>query len=162
MARQVPGIDVIFMGHTHREVADTTINGVLLTQAGHWAAQCGRSHAVAGRDATRRVARGTQHGRILRPVPTRADRAFLDSLRWPHERTVAWVNARIGTAPEALPAREGRVRDTPIIDFINEVQRRAAGAQLSSTAAFQIEPRACPPATSPSRTSRRSTRTTTR
>ncbi len=43
MAREVPGIDVIFMGHTHRELADTTINGVLVTQAKNW----GASLAVA-------------------------------------------------------------------------------------------------------------------
>jgi 2',3'-cyclic-nucleotide 2'-phosphodiesterase / 3'-nucleotidase / 5'-nucleotidase len=138
MAMQVPGIDVIFMGHTHREVADTTINGVLLTQPGQWARSVAAATLLLERDAAGSWRAVRSHGRILRPVPTRADRAFLDSLRWPHERTVAWVNARIGTAPEALPAREGRVRDTPIIDFINEVQRRAAGAELSSTAAFQI------------------------
>jgi hypothetical protein len=45
----------------------------------------------------------------------------------------------VGTSAEDMLAREGRVRDTPIIDFINEVQRRTAGAELSSTAAFQID-----------------------
>jgi 2',3'-cyclic-nucleotide 2'-phosphodiesterase (5'-nucleotidase family) len=63
----------------------------------------------------------------------------MDSLRWEHERTVAYVNARIGHAPAALTAHDARVRDTPIIDFINEVQRRTAGAQLSATAAFQLD-----------------------
>jgi 2',3'-cyclic-nucleotide 2'-phosphodiesterase / 3'-nucleotidase / 5'-nucleotidase len=137
LARQEPGIDVIFLGHTHREVADTTINGVLLTQARNWAA----SLAVATLTLQRtggdwRVVR--KRGEVLRPRVGNVDRAFMDSLRWEHERTVAWVNARIGTAPEALSARESRVRDTPLIDFINEVQRSVSGAQLSATAAFQL------------------------
>jgi 2',3'-cyclic-nucleotide 2'-phosphodiesterase / 3'-nucleotidase / 5'-nucleotidase len=139
LARQEPGIDVIFMGHTHRELADTTINGVLLTQAGHWARSLAAATVTAQRGADGRWRAMRKHGRILRPDPLRPDRSFLDSLRWEHERTVAWVNARIGTASEAMPAREARVRDTPVIDFINEVQRRTAGADLSSTAAFQIE-----------------------
>jgi 2',3'-cyclic-nucleotide 2'-phosphodiesterase / 3'-nucleotidase / 5'-nucleotidase len=138
LARQEPGIDVIFMGHTHRELADTTINGVLLTQAGHWARSLAVATVTAQRAADGRWRAVGRQGRILRPDPMRADRAFLDSLRWEHERTVAWVNARIGAATEAMPAREARVRDTPVIDFINEVQRRTAGADLSSTAAFQI------------------------
>jgi 2',3'-cyclic-nucleotide 2'-phosphodiesterase / 3'-nucleotidase / 5'-nucleotidase len=137
LARQEPGIDVIFLGHTHREVADTTINGVLLTQPRNWAA----SLAVATLSLQRtggdwRVIR--KRGEVLRPRAGHVDRAFMDSLRWEHERTVAWVNARIGTAPAALSARESRVRDTPIIDFINEVQRSVSGAQLSATAAFQL------------------------
>lgn len=139
LARQEPGIDIIFMGHTHRELADTVVNGVLLTQARNWA----RSLAVAELTAERtapgswRVVRRNAH--IVRPRPDLVDQAFLDSLRWEHERTVAYVNARIGRAPETLTAREARVRDTPIIDFINEVQRRVSGAQLSATAAFQLD-----------------------
>ena len=139
LAEQVPEIDVIFLGHTHRELADTLINGVMLTQAKNWAT----SLAVATLQAHRagpgdwRVQR--KRGEIVRPRRGDVDRAFLDSLRWEHERTVAHVNARIGEASERMAAREARVRDTPVIDFINEVQRRAAGADLSSTAAFQID-----------------------
>jgi 2',3'-cyclic-nucleotide 2'-phosphodiesterase / 3'-nucleotidase / 5'-nucleotidase len=137
LARREPGIDVIFLGHTHRELADTTINGVLLTQSRQW----GGSLAVATLALQRsggdwRVT--AKRGETLRPRPGTGDRAFMDSLRWEHERTVAWVNARIGSAPAPLSARESRVRDTPIIDFINEVQRRVSGAQLSATAAFQL------------------------
>src|SRR5437868_5792534 len=36
IARQVAGVDVILMGHTHREVPAVVINGTLLTQADYW------------------------------------------------------------------------------------------------------------------------------
>src|SRR5206468_555061 len=36
VAREVPGVDMIVYGHSHREMADTTINGVLLVQAKNW------------------------------------------------------------------------------------------------------------------------------
>src|SRR5438128_1319199 len=42
IARQVPGVDVILMGHTHREVSDLFVNGVLLTQANRWASHVAR------------------------------------------------------------------------------------------------------------------------
>src|SRR5712691_1740314 len=42
IARQVPGVDVILMGHTHREVSDLVVNGVLLTQANRWASHVAR------------------------------------------------------------------------------------------------------------------------
>jgi 2',3'-cyclic-nucleotide 2'-phosphodiesterase / 3'-nucleotidase / 5'-nucleotidase len=139
LARQEPGIDVIFLGHSHRELADTTVNGVLLTQAKNWAASLAVATITAERRADGAWRAVRKRGEILRPAPDRVDHAFMDSLRWEHERTVAWVNARIGTATQQMPAREGRVRDVAVIDFINEVQRRAAGAQLASSAAFVID-----------------------
>ena len=36
IAKQVPGINLILMGHTHRDVPSLVINGVLLTQADYW------------------------------------------------------------------------------------------------------------------------------
>jgi 2',3'-cyclic-nucleotide 2'-phosphodiesterase / 3'-nucleotidase / 5'-nucleotidase len=139
LARAEPGIDVIFLGHTHRELADTTVNGVLLTQARNWASSLAKVTLTAERTSHGNWRAARKRGEILRPTPGRVDHAFLDSLRWEHERTVAWVNARIGTATEAMPAREGRVRDVAVIDFINEVQKRTAGTQLSAAAPFVLD-----------------------
>lgn len=143
VAREVPGVDVIFLGHTHRELPDSIIPGprgpVLLTQAGHWA----RSLAVAGIELRQRARNDwvvvERSARLLRAEPGRADRTFMDSLRWQHERAVVYVNSRVGRATQAMSAREARVRDTPIIDFVNEVQRRAGNADLSATAAFRVD-----------------------
>jgi 2',3'-cyclic-nucleotide 2'-phosphodiesterase/3'-nucleotidase/5'-nucleotidase len=138
LARQEPGIDMILLGHTHRELADTLINGVLLTQPKNWAASLSVARLTAQRSAPGvwRVIR--KSAQLLRPHPARADRAFMDSLRWEHERTIEYVNTRVGRSSERLSAADARVRDTPIIDFINDVQRRRAGADLSATAAVSL------------------------
>lgn len=139
LAHEVPEIDVIFLGHTHREMADTTISGVLLTQARNWA----RSLAAVTVEVAQRTHGDWQvvrkHGEIVRPRADLVDRSFLDSLRWEHERTVAYVNETIGRATERMDARTARTEDTPILDFINEVQRARGNAQLSSTAAFRLD-----------------------
>ncbi|HET9986194.1 MAG TPA: 5'-nucleotidase C-terminal domain-containing protein, partial [Longimicrobiales bacterium] len=139
VAREVPGVDVIFMGHTHRELADSTIGGVLLTQAKNWATSLAEVELTLRRRAPGDWAVVRKRGKILRPDPERADTALLDSLRWAHERTVAYVNSVVGRSTARLEARRARVEDTPILDFINEVQRKAAGADLSATAAFSLE-----------------------
>lgn len=139
LAHEVPDIDVIFLGHTHRELADTTINGVLLTQARNWARSLAAvtvevaQHGPGDWQVVRR------NGTILRPRPDVVDRAFLDSLRWEHERTLTYVNETIGRAAARMDTRTARIEDTPIIDFINEVQRARGNAQLSSTAAFRLD-----------------------
>ncbi len=141
LAREVPEIDVVFLGHTHRELADSVINGVTFTQAKNWA-----QSLAAMRVTMERRERGDwiavdKRGSILKPDPIRADTAFLDSLRWEHERTVAYVNSVVGTSAAAMDAREARTQDTPILDFVNEVMRRTANADLSATAAFDINSR---------------------
>ena len=42
LAKQVPDIDVILFGHTHSEVAERFVNGVLLTQAKNWGGSLAR------------------------------------------------------------------------------------------------------------------------
>src|SRR5690606_25915096 len=86
LARQVPEIDVIFLGHTHRELADTAINGVLLTQAKNWATSLAVTKLRARRHGPGDWRVEQKRGEIVRPHAGDVDRPFLDSLRWEHER----------------------------------------------------------------------------
>ncbi len=140
MAREIPGIDVIFMGHTHREVADTTINGVLVQQAKNW----GTSLAVAELDLRWDAGRwtiGSKRGRILRPAPGSTSPRLEAALADAHERTRAYVAQVIGTSAEVWTSELARTRDTPILDLINEVQMRVTGAELSAASAFSLTSR---------------------
>ena len=51
---------------------------------------------------------------------------------------VAYAAETLGTTATAWRADSARVKDTPIVDFILEVQRRHAGSDLASTAAFNL------------------------
>src|ERR1041385_6454437 len=51
IARQVPGIDLIFMGHTHRDVPSLVINGVQLVQADYWGRHLARVDLYLEKDA---------------------------------------------------------------------------------------------------------------
>lgn len=141
IAREVPGVDVIFMGHTHREVADTTIGGTLLLQAKNWAT----SLAVAELDLLPAGGGGWRimgrRGRIVRPAPDALDPALVTALSAAHERTREYVRRVVGSSPVEWSARTARVEDTAILDLVNEVQRRRTGADLSSTAAFSLSAR---------------------
>jgi hypothetical protein len=48
------------------------------------------------------------------------------------------MSQTIGEASGFMRAATGRVEDTPLIRFINEVERRAAGADLASTPIYDI------------------------
>jgi len=141
MAREVPGIDVIFMGHTHRELADTTINGVLVLQAKNWGASLAVATLAleASGDGGWRVME--KRGRILRPTEGRVDARLQAALAEAHRRTREYVSRQIGTSTEEWTSELSRTRDTPILDLINDVQQRVTGAELSAAAAFSLTSR---------------------
>ncbi len=138
VAHEVPGIDLIVYGHSHQEMSDTTINGVLLVQPKNWAASVAVAHLGLVREGgTWRAS--TKRGALV-PIAGHAEQAgVLAATDAGHRAALAWVTAPIGRTVDNWRADSARVQDTPLIDFILEVERKAAGADLASTAAFSLD-----------------------
>src|SRR6185503_6122246 len=64
--------------------------------------------------------------------------ALVASTQDAHDRAVAYVTTPIGTTAMRWSLDSGRVRDTPMLDLLLEVMRRASGADLASSAAFSL------------------------
>lgn len=141
IARQVPGIDLILMGHTHREVPSLYINGVLLTEANHWGRHLARADLFLDREGDRwRV-----YAKSARTIPV-DDRVDPDQetlkLAEPYNReTQVWLSQPIGQSAAELSAKDARFRDTAILDLIQRVQMDAGNADVSMVASFNPEAR---------------------
>ena len=138
VAREVPGIDVLVIGHSHREVADTTINGVLIVQPRNWAT----SVAVASVTMARRDGRWQVTAKQGALVPARGhaeQAAVVRAVERAHRAAVAHSTAVIGLAEGEFRTDSARVRDLPLIDLIQETQLRASGADLSIASAFTLD-----------------------
>lgn len=149
LAALEPRPDIVIVGHSHRELRDSVINGVHFVQPKNWAQSLAVVHVWLVRADTGK--RETEDGRRdsgYRVVSVRSDLIPLASVaelprvvrrvQAAHERVRAWAGTPLGTAGAGFEARFARAQDTPLIDFINEVQRRRAGADLSVTAAFDV------------------------
>jgi 2',3'-cyclic-nucleotide 2'-phosphodiesterase/3'-nucleotidase len=137
IAKQVKGVDVILMGHTHREVSALTINGVLLTQANRWASHVARVDVYLERDA--KDARWRVAAKQARTIPVGdvAPDAEVMKLVAPYDReTQAWLNHVIGTSPVEMSAQDARFRDNALLDLIQRVQLDAGHADVSMAASF--------------------------
>jgi len=137
VARQVPGIDVIVFGHSHREVADTTINGVLLMQPRQWAG----SLAVAtvrlqNRGASWNVIE--KRGQLIRARAHDELPAVVDAVAVAHDAARAYSSRAIGATATAWRSDSARTHDTPLVDFVLDVERRTFGADLASASAFDL------------------------
>jgi 2',3'-cyclic-nucleotide 2'-phosphodiesterase (5'-nucleotidase family) len=125
-------------GHSHREVADTTIGGALLVQPRNWAGSVAVAHLELTR-ANGRWSVGAKRGEIIRAAGRRESDVVLAATARAHAEAVAYVTTPVGRTTVAWSADSSRVTDTPIVDFILETQRRIAGTQLASTAAFSLD-----------------------
>jgi 2',3'-cyclic-nucleotide 2'-phosphodiesterase / 3'-nucleotidase len=137
IARQVRGIDVILMGHTHREVPSLVVNGVLLTQANRWASHLARVDLYLEKNAGGRWEIVAKSACTL-PVNEKTEiDEQIAKLGEPYDQeTQAWLTRTIGQSNEDLGAQQCRFRDTAIIDLIQRVQLEASHADVSMAACF--------------------------
>jgi 2',3'-cyclic-nucleotide 2'-phosphodiesterase/3'-nucleotidase/5'-nucleotidase len=56
-----------------------------------------------------------------------------------HAAVLSWVETPLGTATGSMRAHAARVEPTPILGFVNAVQRMRTGADLSAASAFDLE-----------------------
>ncbi len=137
IAEAVSGIDVILMGHTHREVPDVSIGGVLLTQANRWASHVARADVYLEQDAQGGRWRVAAKQARTMPVDAAAPDAEIVRLAEPYDReTQAWLNHVIGESPVELSAADARLRDNALLDLIQRVQLDAGHADVSMAASF--------------------------
>jgi 2',3'-cyclic-nucleotide 2'-phosphodiesterase/3'-nucleotidase len=170
IARQVPGVDVILMGHTHRDVPSLVVNNqfvkvktsvtigpngardyqaapvytesVLLTQANRWASHLARVdlYLEKGEDGRWHVIM-----KSARTIPvtekTEIDPEIAKIGEPYHKETEDWLGRTIGQSTEDLTSQGCRFRDTAIIDLIQRVQLEAGKADVSMAACFNPEAR---------------------
>jgi 2',3'-cyclic-nucleotide 2'-phosphodiesterase / 3'-nucleotidase len=141
IAKQVPGIDLIFMGHTHRDVPSMTINGVQLIQANYWGRHLARVDLyLENKGAHWRVFAFL--GRTIAMDDHMAPDQELLKIGEPYDReTQAWLSRAIGESAADLTAAEARFGDTAILDLIQRVQLEAGKADVSMAAVFNPEAR---------------------
>jgi 2',3'-cyclic-nucleotide 2'-phosphodiesterase / 3'-nucleotidase len=137
IARQVPGVDAILMGHTHREVGDLFVNGVLLTQANRWASHVARVDLYLDRGDDNRWHVVAKSARTI-PVTEKTEiDPEIAKLGEPYDKeTQDWLGRNIGESSAELSAQGCRFQDSAIIDLIQRAQLEAGKADVSMAACF--------------------------
>jgi 2',3'-cyclic-nucleotide 2'-phosphodiesterase / 3'-nucleotidase len=141
IAEQVPGVDVILMGHTHRDEPSLYVNGVLLAQAHRWGSRVARVDVyLEKRDDSAAAGRWRVAAKTARTIPVdervEPDKEVL-KLAEPYDReTQSWLGRVIGESVADLSAKDARLRDTAILDLIHRVQLETGRADVSMAASF--------------------------
>ncbi|CAL9564395.1 bifunctional metallophosphatase/5'-nucleotidase [Streptomyces sp. enrichment culture] len=138
VARQVPGIDAILVGHAHTEIAELRVTNeetgreVVLSEPLCYAERLtlfdielafGR-----GRWRVESVSASLRDSATVEDDP-RITRLLTDE----HQKVVAYVNQVVGRATDTLTTVEARYKDAPVIDLISRVQEDVVRQALAGT-----------------------------
>ncbi len=136
--QEIPGVDVVVFGHSHREVVDTTIGGALVMQPRNWAGsvalgtltlkKTGGKWTVVAKRAERVLVAGHQEAPAVLAAFTRT-----------HETARTWVQTVIGHTSVAWRSDSARVTDVPLMDLVAEVMRRETKSDLAAVSAFSLD-----------------------
>ncbi len=129
--------DVVVVGHSHREIRDSVIDGVHFVQPAAFGASVSVVHLhlarVAGVWHLRRVRADLVSTREAPPSPLLGRR-----LAPSRDAVREWARTAIGVADGPMRAGAARLGPTPIVEFVQDVQRRRTGADLSATSVFDL------------------------
>ncbi len=144
IAGQIPELDVILAAHEHRlynshpeDDEHRSINKPLVIMAG--------SHARYIGVVQLQLKKQDQHwqvidkwGRLERVAGQPAHPRILQLLRPYHREVLHYVSSIIGHLKAPLTARLSRLMDTPLLDFIHQMQMHFTDAPLSLAASFDV------------------------
>ena len=134
LTKEVPGIDVILMGHAHQRFPPQEVNGVILCEPGRWGDSLCRVDLHFETDSSGELRLGRWEGALLSASEFESDEKVLEIGRPYHERTMVYVNSVVGEAAAPLSAERARFRDTALMDLLQRVMLKESGAQLSLAA----------------------------
>jgi 2',3'-cyclic-nucleotide 2'-phosphodiesterase/3'-nucleotidase len=138
VARLVPGIDAILVGHAHKEIAELRVTNektgrtVVLSEPLCYAERLTLFDIelvfVRGRWEVESVSASLRDSNTVADDP-RITRLLGDE----HAKVVGYVNQVVGRATQTLTTVDARYRDAPIIDLITKVQEDVVKAALAGT-----------------------------
>ncbi|MGH9369013.1 MAG: bifunctional metallophosphatase/5'-nucleotidase, partial [Thermoanaerobaculia bacterium] len=130
IATQVPGIDLLLTGHTHTVIDPRRLGSAWVSQPGRYGNTLTRFDVTLSR-AGRRWSVSEVRGVSL-PMKSVSPDPEVVLLSGPvHEAAMAYLARPVARLAAPLSTRDARSRDTAILDWLHEVQRREGRADLS-------------------------------
>lgn len=145
VAEQVPGFDIVFVGHDHHEwnykVADTNGDSVLIL------GPAARANSITV--ATFNLQYNNEQNKWVKDISSEIiaikniepDKSFLDEFSKEFDDVKNYVQRPIGKFTETISAKESIFKNSAFADLIHKIQLEITGADISITAPLSISSR---------------------
>ena len=138
VAQNVPGFDIIYVGHDH-EGWDTTITNsagaeVLLLGPRGGAANVAVAEAVFSVDENSDVKLKSIDGYLVETDSLKADEKFLQKFKYDFNETEKFVSRRLGTIGSTISSKDALFGNSAFTDLIHKIQLDISDADISFAA----------------------------
>ena len=130
--------DLVVVGHSHREMRDSVIAGVHFVQPRPYAGGVSVTHID--------LVRSENHwhpvrfrSEIVLTANVAPSARVVQRLASAHAAVLSYMDSAVGTALGSMRTTAARAEATPILNFINAVQRKRTGADLSAASVFDLK-----------------------
>ena len=137
LAQSEPSIDVLFYGHTHQEMPQLMVNGVLMAQAKNWGGSLARADVMMHRESDGHWKVVAKHSTTIRPAMDAPQDPGIVKLVEPYHETVEkYLDTPIATLNKPLNGTLARYEDESLVDLIHRVQMQYARTDVSLATLF--------------------------
>jgi len=127
---EVPGVDLILTGHTHKDISPRGLNGAIVSQPRARARMLTRIDLeLEHKDGKWRIADWEGLNLPLKSVSP--DPEIQRPMAALHQRVVAALEGPVGTVTDPVSVAGCRLGDCAALDLIHQVQLEASGADVS-------------------------------
>ena len=130
IATGVPGIDLLLTGHTHSVIDPRKLGGTWVSQPGRFGNTVTRFDVTLARQASGWKASEIR-GASLPMKSVEPDPEIVRLATPSHDAAMARLATTVAQLRVPLEARDARVRDTALLDWLHGVQLREGKAQIS-------------------------------
>ncbi|MBI2251329.1 MAG: bifunctional metallophosphatase/5'-nucleotidase [Armatimonadetes bacterium] len=138
IAQNIPQIDLILMGHTHKDVPSLLINSVLLVQAKRYGERLAKIDFTLKKENKKwKVIQKNAY--TLKVENINPSLEILKLTEKYHQTTLNYLNRKIGETDIDLSGKLARFQDTPLMNLINQVQLDWGKADISLASVLNSE-----------------------
>lgn len=134
VARNVPGFDVVFMGHDHqrhcRKVVNVAGDSVLITGPSN-AARCVSDVTIKVVKKNGKLVKKEVSGQITELDAYPVDQAFMKTFAPQYGATIDFVSRKIGRMSSTISSKDAFFGPSAFIDLLHQLQMDLTGADIS-------------------------------
>lgn len=134
VARNVPGFDVVFMGHDHqrhcRKVVNAVGDSVLITGPSN-AARCVSDVMIKVVKKNGKLVKKEVSGQITELDAYPVDQAFMKTFDPQYRATIDFVSRKIGRMSSTISSKDAFFGPSAFIDLLHQLQMDLTGAEIS-------------------------------
>ena len=134
VARNVPGFDVVFMGHDHqrhcRKVVNAAGDSVLITGPSN-AARCVSDVMIKVAKKNGKLVKKEVSGQITELDAYPVDQAFMKTFDPQYRATIDFVSRKIGRMSSAISSKDAFFGPSAFVDLLHQLQMDLTGADIS-------------------------------